>query len=65
MSRRRRLIELWAHERGEAAENWRRSTFYRLVADRRIDAARRISAEAVAEFPTLAPRARRGHDGLP
>jgi adenylate cyclase len=48
------IIEYGRTNAGEAAENWRRSTFYRLVHTGESMLRRRINDESIAEFANLA-----------
>jgi adenylate cyclase len=54
------LIEYGRTNVGEAAENWQRSPFYRLLQTGERRLVRRLSAECDSEFPSLAPERERG-----
>lgn len=47
------IVEYGPTNEGQAAENWRRSTFYRLISTGEAFLRRRLTAEAEAEFPGL------------
>jgi adenylate cyclase len=47
------IVEYGPTNEGQAAENWRRSTFYRLMSTGESLLRRRLTAEAEAEFPGL------------
>jgi adenylate cyclase len=55
-----RFIEYGRTNEGEAAENYRRSTFYHLFSSGEPILRRRFTAETIAEFPSLAPSLERG-----